>query len=413
MKVGAALTDASVTGDPLGYLAGVRMSTAQTATVLDLLPGRALADGAPANIVSLSTVEATWHKDKVGRLVRRAVRTGDRPSLAVCAALLSAVSRGAPDTTPLTFGLSETFMGPRKASATQRGADRVLSAAYAISALSHTGLHLGSTTWKGAPPDWRFRAAPWILPILDTDTSPALVDLLTAARGRRLTFVSPGESPFMAKDNLQVAEEARNRAVGNAANLTRWTDWPTWFSHGPGDVQVMLTQDEEYAYAWVGRDGRGQLVAFDTTDFTAWGLDEPGMSQALAYAIGWYIDVSVSLRRNPAGTTSVRRLAGGSQKTGISYRPTPSYRGQRSGVAKGTHLPPTPHMRAAHVRDLGDRHPSEEALTHAPLRYRRQMGPHQTWVSSALVGDATTHKEMEVHLSKHSALAYVLGLMDK
>ena len=48
-----------------------------------------------------------------------------------------------------------------------------------------------------------------------------------------------------------------------------------------------------------GRGGRGQLVAFDTTDFIGWGLDEPGMTQALAYALGWYVDVSISLRASP------------------------------------------------------------------------------------------------------------------
>lgn len=135
--------------------------------------------------------------------------------------------------------------------------------------------------------------------------------------------------------------------------------------------------------------------------------------QALAYAVGWYVDVSVSLRVTPAGTSTVKRTAGGSKARGINYKPTPTYVGQRAGVALGTHSPPKPHMRAAHVRNLGNGNPSEEALSHAPAKYRSQMGPHDTWVRRASVGGAAAQKAMKTHLSKHSALADALGLMDQ
>lgn len=416
VKIGIALSDVTVTNEPLGYLAGVKMTATQSSALLAMLPGSVQSDGAPSELVSATAVQAAWWKRRIGRLARKTIRTRDQPSIAVCAALLASAHleaqppRGA---AALVAGLSETFMGPKKASTVQRSGDRLVAAAYSMSALSGQGLDLGSEHWSVAPPDWRYRAAPWILPLLDTQTSPALTDLLNAAHARRLAFVTPGQSPFIHDDNLNVVEDTRNRAVGNAANLTRWTDWPVWFSGGPGEVQVLLTQDEMYAYAWVGRDGRGQLVAFDTEDFTAWGLDEPGMVQALAYAIGWYIDVSISLRRNHAGTSTVRRGPGGSRRAGISYRPTINYAGQRASVAQGTHAPPVPHMRAAHIRDLGNRSPSEAALSHAPLRYRRHMGPHQTWVRSASVGGSATHQQIEVHLGSNSALADVLGLMEK
>lgn len=416
VKLGAALTDIAVSNSPLGYLAGVQLSSSKAGQVMALLTGTARPDGAPSGLVSYEAVNKSWRQQRIGRLARMVSRTGDRPSQAVCAALLASrcldeYSIGG--TAALVGGLSETFMGPKNASQLQHDADRVLAAAYAICSQSSAGLDLGSQTWNKATADWRFRAAPWLLPLLDEETSPALVDLLYAAHARGVKFVEPGQSPFNRDDSVEVTEQTRDLAVGNAANLTKWTDWPIWFSDGADNVQVLLTQDETYAYAWVGRNMVGQVVAFDTTDFIGWGLDEPGMTQSLAYAIAWYIDVSVSLRKNPTGTTTVRRAPGGSQTKGYTYKPTPTYVHQRSGVAQGTHSPPTPHMRAAHVRNLVDRNPSQEALSHVPAKFRRQMGPHDTWVRSAKVGGAASHAEVAKHLSTSSALANVLGLMDR
>lgn len=417
VKVGVALCeDHGVSNTALGYLAGVKISEAQQAKLIAVLAGGVLRTGASPKIVSQAAVERAVTSKAIGRLARKAVKSGDRPSQAVSAALLASRldGTGARLSAPLlTECLAHTFMGPRKPSSTQRASDRLLSTAYAISGLSRVGLDLGSERWQGAPADWRYRAAPWLLPLLDATTSPALIQLLDAVRAQGLRFVAPGTTPFAHPDSRDVTEYMRNVAVGQASSLTKWTDWPIWFGGEPNEVQVLLTQDEHYAYAWVGRRDRGQLVAFDTTDFIGWGLDEPGTVQALAYAVGWYVDVSVSLRATPAGTSTVKRTAGGSKGQGIRYKPTPTYLRQRAGVSLGTHSPPRPHMRAAHVRNLANGNPSEEALSHAPTKYKNQMGPHDTWVRRASVGGAAAQKAMKTHLSKHSALADALGLMDR
>jgi hypothetical protein len=416
VRVGTALCDErGVSNTALGYLAGVKISDAQQAKTIVMLIGRSLPAGASSGTVSQAVVERSASPTAVGRLVRKAVRSNDRPSQAVSAALLASRlnSAGAHLTAPLLSEcLAHTFMGPKRSSTSQRAADRLLAAAYATSGLSRAGIDLGSERWQGAPANWRYQAAPWLLPLLDATTSPALIQLLDGLRARGLTFVSPGTSPFARTDSRDVTEYMRNVAVGQASALTKWTDWPVWFDGGPGGAQVLLTQDENYAYAWVGRRDRGQLVAFDTTDFIGWGLDEPGTVQALAYALGWYIDVSVSLRVAPAGTSTVKRTARGSKARGVSYKPTPTHAGQRASVASGTHSPPKPHMRAAHVRSLSNANPSDEALSHAPVKYRSQMGAHDTWVRSATVGGTSAQKAMQTYLSKHSALADALGLMD-
>jgi hypothetical protein len=417
VKLGAALAeDSGVSNTALGYLAGVIMSGAQQSKLTAMLTGSAQKAGASRTILSQAVVERLGGSKAIGRLARKVVKTNDLPSQAVSAALLASRLDGASagiSAHILTEGLASTFMGPRRPSTTQQATDRLLVAAYAMSALSKTGLDLGSQRWHGAPADWRYRAAPWLLPLLDATTSPALIQLLDSARARGLKFVAPGTTPFAHPDSRDVTEYMRNVAVGQASALTKWTDWPIWFGGDSGGAQVLLTQDEDYAYAWVGRGDRGQLVAFDTTDFIGWGLDEPGMMQALAYAVGWYIDVSISLRATPTGTNTVKRAAGGSKAQGINYKPTPTYGQQRAGVALGHHSPPKPHMRAAHVRNLGNGNPSEEALSHAPAKYRSQMGPHETWIRSASVGGATAQNEMNTHLGEHSALADALGLMGR
>jgi hypothetical protein len=417
VKVGAALSDDhGASNTALGYLAGVKLSEAQQARLIAMLTGGSLPTGASPTVVSRAAVERAVVSNAVGRLARKAVKSDDRPSQAVLAVLLASCldGPGARLSAPLLSScMALTFMGPRRQSSIQRASDRLLAAAYATSGLSSVGIDLGSERWHGAPADWRFRAAPWLLPLLDATTSPALIQLLDAVRARGLTFVTPGTTPFGLPDSRDVTEYMRNVAVGQASALTKWTDWPVWFGGEPKGVQILLTQDETYAYVWVGRRDRGQLVAFDTTDFIGWGLDEQGTVQALAYAVGWYVDISVSLRATPAGTSTIKRAAGGSKAQGISYRPTPTYSGQHANVASGTHSPPKPHMRAAHVRDLGNENPSDEALSHAPAKYRSQLGPHDTWVRSASVGGAAAQKAMKVHLGKHSALADALGLMDR
>lgn len=247
VKVGAALCDDSgVANTALGYLAGVKISETQQAKLIAMLTGGALQTGASPAIVSQAAVERSVASNAIGRLARKAVRTGDRPSQGVAAALLASRldGTGARLSVPLLAdGLAHTFMGPRRPTSIQRASDRLLAAGYAMSGLSTFGLDLGSERWQGAPADWRYRAAPWLLPLLDATTSSALIQLLDAVRARGLRFIAPGTTPFAHTDSRDVTEYMRNVAVGQASALTKWTDWPIWFDGDPHGVQILLTQD--------------------------------------------------------------------------------------------------------------------------------------------------------------------------
>lgn len=133
-------------------------------------------------------------------------------------------------------------------------------------------------------------------------------------------------------------------------------------------------------YAWVGANGKGVLVAFDPVNLVGYGLDEPGVRAALAHALGWFVDVSVSLRQTPGGTTSLRRAGAGSTISGYRYVPTPSHHNQVHQVAGGQSRPPRITGVQSHVRQLKSRKPSAAARSRAPRRLRDIMGPKDTFV---------------------------------
>ena len=182
----------------------------------------------------------------------------------------------------------------------RRNVGRVLGAAYAITGLANGGLDLGHGRVSLGTAGWRLRAAPWVLPILDEINGPSVEGLLQAVERRQLDFVEPGVNPMPYEENLSTLRDTLAAVTVYAQRLTKWTDRPMWFDGGPGRAQVLLTQDDFYMYAWVGANERGVLVAFDTIDLVGYGLDEPGVRAALAHALGWFVDVSVSLRRHLA-----------------------------------------------------------------------------------------------------------------
>lgn len=328
--------------DALSLIVGSPVSHQELEALFELLPGQTAADGAPRHRLCFDSVEAAWLAGNPRSIARAAATSRDVPSQLVAASMLAAMrSFGDGFASKLTAALQLPFSTGSSVRSVSI-ADRVLAAVYALDAKRPGGLDLGGMTWSGAPPGWRFRAAPWILPVLDPERPAAVVELLSALRGRNLRFAGIAERrmPEAAQSDVEIA---RNMAASAAPRLTRWFDRPMWIDlaseHGP---QILLTQDDEYAYAWVGRRGGGVLVAFDTESFSGYGLDEPDSWYALAAAIGWYIDLSVALRKAPSGTSSVRRQRGGSKLRGYSYVPTPSYGDQYRAIASGTSRPHGP-----------------------------------------------------------------------
>lgn len=398
--------------DPIGYLAGVSLSGQQTARLRALLPSAAAADGAAANRVSIGASRTAWARSRIAALASAAASSGDSASQLVAAALITA-TRPKDDLDfvgGLTDGLKHTF-GTGTKSLPRRTSDRVLATAYALEAASRSGLALGSKRWNGASKNWLMAAAPWLLYILEPQQPAAVEELLAAAHGRGLQFLTPDDSAKPAPRS--VSEHARNHAAGTRQTLTRWAGRPLWFDGGRGQTQVLFTEDDDYAYAWVGSSGKGSFVRFDTQDFTGYALDDPASTYALPIAIGWFIDASVTLRGARSGSSTIRRATGGSQRNGYRYVPTATFTSQVGAVASHRSTPPSPHAVAAHIRRLKTRRPDPATVEQAPPRLRRQMGPHDTYVRAHERGGSAAAAAARARLSKHSALADILGLLGR
>lgn len=323
---------------PVGYIAGVKVSAGQAALLTRLVEPIANGAPAPAPDVSHANAGRNWRLGRVRPLVTAAVRSGD-PAVGLVAAALLASQKASGNLVPNLSGAQfHTLSG--RSTHLRRCVGRVLGSAYALTAITDDGLDLGHQRSSLGTAGWRLRAAPWILPILDEMNGPSVEGLLQAVERRQLDFVEPGVNPMPYEENLSSLRDTLAAVTVYAQRLTKWTDRPMWFDGGPGRAQVLLTQDDSYMYAWVGANEKGVLVAFDTIDLVGYGLDEPGVRAALAHALGWFVDVSVSLRQAPSGTASLRRAGASSKVSGYRYTPTPVHDHQIQQVAGGQSRPP-------------------------------------------------------------------------
>lgn len=249
--------------------------------------------------------------------------------------------------------------------------------------------------------------------MLDGANGVAVSALLDAAHARKLSFAPLGSNPFGFPDSQAELTDVLLRARAYDDQLTKWFTEPMWFDGGPGGVQILITQDEDnYMYAWVGSNGAGLLVTFDTVNLLGYGLDEPGVRAGIAIAIGWFLDISVSLRKTPGGTGTIRRTSTGTTPaTGWSYVPTPIFASQQAGVSVGA--APRLHGVLAHLRTLAAGHtPSRDAQSRAPSRLRAGMKQNQTFVRPHFRGQAY-RGILDARLSKYSALADVLAGLER
>jgi hypothetical protein len=391
---------------PLGYLADVTVTEPQARYITGLVKPIAAATPAPAPSVTQQELLHKWRLGDIQPLVKAAARSGD-PAAALAAAALICGNRHRGEFVVLVTEAQFHTLFDRSTKH-RRDVSRVLAAAYALSALDRDGLDLGSVRASVGTSPWRMKAAPWVLPILDSENGHAVNQLLEAVHHRGLGFVTPGENPLLYGDDTAVLNDTLAAVTVYADRLTKWSDRPLWFDGGPGEPQILLTQEGSYAYAWVGANGKGCLVAFDTVDLVGYGFDAPGVRAALAHALGWFIDVSISLRQTPSGTSTIRRSSAGSKSAGYRYVPTHVHRDQSHAVAVGTGRTPRPHVVQSHVRRLRKRKPSATARARAPKRIQGLLGPRDTFVRGYVKGTQSV-AELDTHLSKYSMLAYVIG----
>jgi hypothetical protein len=410
VAVGGLIRTSSVSNDPLGFIADVKLSPTQRARVCRRLGGSPTTVAA-GDRLSVTAAKRTWDARHFRRFVLDSARTGDPAVMGAAAAVAASMRRHDPSAFAARLTAAQTYplASGRNTKLAQRAND-VLTASYTVAAFDPSGLALGPLAWNAAPPTWRESAAPWVYAILDETNGPAVGDLLDAVHARGLNFVHPGATPFAFRDSTPELTDARLRLQTCAGQLTKWFDRPMWFDGGAGQVQILLTQDEDrYMYAWVGVDGHGLLIAFDLIDGVPYGQDVPGVRAALALALGWYLDVSISLRTSATGTTALRRASTGTATSGPRYVPNPSFAQHVNQVKGGNQSPPQLHGVVAHVRTLTSGYkPRARARENAPTRLRATMQSNQTFVRAYLKGNGNLAL-LKTHLSKHSALADVLA----
>lgn len=404
--------------DPLGMLSGTSQPEAQYTLLRGLLHASGASAASAPSKVSFSAVRAAWHADRLARTAASAATSHDLPSMLVAAALVASMRHLAERdfagvlATALTLPLIPDDRTHRRLAT----ASRVLLAAYSMDARRQAGLDLGGGySWADAPAGWRAEVGPWLLPIIEPGQPAAVQQLLWAMRQRRLTVLRPCAALDDRRSHHDgVVATARDMATAAEPDLTVWFNRPMWFDGGSGDRQVLLTQDDDYVYAWVGRSNRGVLVSFDTATYTGYGLDDPLTVPALAEAIAWFLDVSISLRRSPTGTSTVKRASSGAASGGFRYMPRASYARQRNDVGTGASTPPRSHLVAPFVRHLPDgQRPNAAQVAHAPAGLRRRMGPQDTFVRSHQRGPGLATIDWTARLSKLSALADIHGLLDR
>jgi len=411
VAVGGLASSGTVSNDPLGFIADVKLSSAQRTRVCQRLGGATATTRAVGDKLSVAAARGSWEGERFRRFALAAARTGDQAVMAVAAAVAASLRRHDPIGFAARLTGAQTYpLASGRSTKLAHQANEVLTAGYTLSSLDPNGLDLGPVRWSSAAPGWRASAAPWVYAILDGTNGQAVAELLDAVHSRGLKFAHPGSSPFTFRDSLPELDDARLRLQTGAGKLTKWFDRPMWFDGGAGQVRVLITQDEDrYMYAWVGVDDIGLLIAFDLIDLVPYGQDVPGVRAALALALGWYLDVSISLRSSATGTATVRRASTGTATTGARYVPSPSFAQQVQQVVGGTHAPPRPHGVVAHLRTYTNGYePSPKARQNAPARLRADMKSNQTFVRGYLKGKGS-FAVLENRLSKHSALADVIA----
>lgn len=407
-----------VTHDLVSGIAGVKASLGITRDLIDLLPAKYSRDsGAPAREISLATALKCREVGRIRAVAMSAARSDDRATQFAAVALIASLNErwsGIP-----TDALVDALVADpsRRAPRRSRDADRILGLAYGVDALNEEGLQLGGSGvedgwWATGNRPWRWKAAPWVLSVVDPKTPAAVSSLLTALHERGLGFARPGTDPFQSNKSVDDVERALNVLEGHASALTSWTDQPIWLEETPETPQILILEDDNYAYAWVGRKRKGVLVALSTgpEGYYAFGLPEPGVPYAVIAAVGWYIDTRITLRPDPHGNSYYTRK-GFSRKDGLRYRPTNTFAKQHREVVSGSRLPPEPHSVRGHIRRLPPgKKPSDKALAAAPPRIRLQMRRRDTFVAPHTKGSRESEAAVRTRLSKFSALADLLGL---
>ena len=205
---------------------------------------------------------------------------------------------------------------------------------------------------------------------------------LVAASGR--SWCDPEIDPFLFRTN----EEWLERIVGTSGllrprlkdpggpRLAEPTRWVSMLEHV--DFDIVMIVGRTVVSSWVGRLGYGGAVEFGRQSLTPIGEEAaPAFRTAAGLAISWYVDTCLPALH---GIPAVTRVATDEWLNMARYRSVErDFNGELTRLRHSSE-PPHAHWVVAHIRHLGDGHPSDEKVATAPRHLAPFMGPHDTWV---------------------------------
>jgi hypothetical protein len=218
-----------------------------------------------------------------------------------------------------------------------------------------------------------------------------------------LSWCSPGLNPF----DFEVSPEWLERIEGTASivgeHLESKSDWQVHFDSD--FVQIVMVKEWRRVRAWVGCQGFGLAVGFDTMSFKARGrVAEVGFDAALGCALAFYIDCSVFRDPDQLTAPTMQLRAARNAREPQVWIPTPEF-DDRLLELRSHPVEARAHWVVAHLRR---QFPDPLHVVEAPPHLRARMGPDDTWVRGH-PREGQNWSTLLQHFDRHSALADALG----
>lgn len=180
-------------------------------------------------------------------------------------------------------------------------------------------------------------------------------------------------------------------------------------------IEIRIELIDDLIWGSVKAGNRNFTSAFDPESFDPFSAPVSSEQRfVLGTCICWFIDCSIVMRRQSQGAAALYRVAEVDPRRrspGIRYVPTPTFSTRRTGRADRDTLGlKVRHQVSGHIRTLPvGRQGSEEARKSAPKHIQRVMKKYETYVQPHFRGTEEQRRELEVRLSRYSALGEAMS----
>lgn len=199
------------------------------------------------------------------------------------------------------------------------------------------------------------------------------------------------------------------------SNLRKLIQSPSVLSLDELGIEIRIELIDDLIWGNVKTGNRNLTSAFDPESFDPFSAPVSSEQRfVLGACICWFIDCSIVMRRQSQGAAALYRVAEidpGRRSPGIRYVPTPTFSTRRTGRTVGDTLGlKVRHQVSGHIRALPvGRQGSEDARKSAPRHIQRVMKKNETYVQPHFRGTEEQRRELEVRLSRYSALGEAMS----